>query len=316
MVPTRHPLGDVIRRRGALVIDGAMSTALEKLGMVLNDSLWSARALIEHPEFVREVHRQYFEAGANAAITDSYQATEAGFGAKGYTAEEARNWIRRAAELAREAKNDVLLDHPEWIPEDLLVAGAIGPYGAYLANGSEYTGDYHLTRDEYVKFHQLRLDALLDGGADVLAIETQPRLDEIEAVLSMIENRNVTCWVTVTLKDGVMPDGTALETFAKAMDANPQVEAFGLNCVKREWVEPALLKMRELTQKPLVVYPNSGETYDPVTKTWHAAGPHEPSWSHYVPLWEKTGALCLGGCCRTLPQDISEIARLVGAAKK
>ena len=316
MVPTRHPLSDVIRRRGALVIDGAMSTALEKLGMVLNDSLWSARALIEHPEFVREVHRQYFEAGANAAITDSYQATEAGFGAKGYTAEQARNWIRRAAELAREAKNDVLLDHPEWVPEDLLVAGAIGPYGAYLADGSEYTGAYELSRDEYVKFHQLRLNALLDGGADVLAIETQPRLDEVLTVLSMIDNRDVTCWVTVTLKGGAMPDGTDLEAFAKAMDANPQVEAFGINCVKREWVEPALLKMREFTQKPLVVYPNSGETYDPVTKTWHAAGPHEPSWSHYVPLWEKTGALCLGGCCRTLPQDISEIARLVGAAQK
>ena len=316
MVPTRHPLGDVIRRRGALVIDGAMSTALEKLGMVLNDSLWSARALIEHPEFVREVHRQYFEAGANAAITDSYQATEAGFGAKGYTTEEARNWIRRSAELAREAKNDVLLEHPEWVPEDLLVAGAIGPYGAYLADGSEYTGAYQLTRAEFVKFHELRLNALLDGGADVLAIETQPRLDEVLAVLSMIENRDVTCWVTVTLKEGAMPDGTDLETFAKTMDANPQVEAFGINCVKREWVEPALLKMREFTEKSLVVYPNSGETYDPVTKTWHAAGPHEPSWSHYVPLWEKTGALCLGGCCRTLPQDISEIARLVGAAKK
>lgn len=316
MVPSRHPLGDVIRRRGALVIDGAMSTALEKLGMVLNDSLWSARALIEHPEFVREVHRQYFEAGANAAITDSYQATEAGFGAKGYTAQEARNWIRRSAELAREAKNDVLLEHPEWVPEDLLVAGAIGPYGAYLADGSEYTGAYQLTRAEFVKFHELRLNALLDGGADVLAIETQPRLDEVEAVLSMIENRDVTCWVTVTLKEGAMPDGTALETFAKTMEANPQVEAFGINCVKREWVEPALLKMREHTEKPLVVYPNSGETYDPVTKTWHAAGPHEPSWSHYVPLWEKTGALCLGGCCRTLPQDISEIARLVSAAQK
>ena len=100
------------------------------------------------------------------------------------------------------------------------------------------------------------------------------------------------------------------------LDANPQVEAFGLNCVKREWVEPALEKMRAKTKKPLVVYPNSGETYDPVTKTWHAQGPHEPSWQHFVPLWEKTGALCIGGCCRTLPRDIEEISKIIEAQKK
>lgn len=317
MIPTRHPMAEIIERRGALIIDGAMSTALESLGMVLNDSLWSARALIEHPEYVREVHRRYFEAGANAAITDSYQATEMSFGGKGFSREATEGYIRRSAELAREAKNDVLLEHPDWLPGDLIIAGAIGPYGAYLADGSEYTGAYSLTRDEYVKFHELRLNALLDGGADILAIETQPRLDEIEAILSMIEKRDITCWVTVTLKDGeAMPDGTAPEKLAEVLDANPQVEAFGLNCVKREWVEPALEKMRAKTKRPLVVYPNSGETYDPVTKTWHAQGPHEPSWQHFVPLWEKTGALCIGGCCRTLPRDIEEISKIIEAQKK
>lgn len=307
---------DIIDRRGALIIDGAMSTGLESLGMVLNDSLWSARALIERPDLVREVHRQYFEAGANAAITDSYQASEAGFAAKGFPPEQTREYVRKSAELAREAKNDYLLEHPDVEPGDLIIAGAIGPYGAYLADGSEYTGNYSLTREEYVKFHELRLNALIDGGSDIIAIETQPRLDEIEALLGMIENRDITCWVTVTLKDGKMPDGTDLETLAKVLDANPQVEAFGLNCVKREWVEEALLKMRAHTKKPLVVYPNSGETYDPVTKTWHAAGPHAKGWSHFVPLWEKTGAVCIGGCCRTLPHDIEEISRLVGAARE
>lgn len=133
----------------------------------------------------------------------------------------------------------------------------------------------------------------------------------------MIEKRDITCWVTVTLKDGeAMPDGTSPEKLAEVLDANPQVEAFGLNCVKREWVEPALEKMRAKTKRPLVVYPNSGETYDPVTKTWHAQGPHEPSWQHFVPLWEKTGALCIGGCCRTLPRDIEEISKIIEAQKK
>ena len=107
----------------------------------------------------------------------------------------------------REAKNDALLEHPEWDPADLLTAGSIGPYGAYLADGSEYTGAYNLTREEYYAFHQLRLDELLNSGMDILAIETQPRFDEIEALLAMIADRDITCWVTVTLKDGDMPDG-------------------------------------------------------------------------------------------------------------
>lgn len=318
MIPSRHPITDLIARRGGLVVDGAMSTALESFGLNLNDSLWSALALIERPDLVRRVHREYFEAGANAAITCSYQASEAGFAKKGIVRSEAERLIRLSGELAREAKNDTLLDHPDWEPDDLLVCGAIGPYGAYLADGSEYTGAYSLTQDEYKAFHELRLRAIIGSGVDLLAVETQPRLDEIRAILDLISDRDITCWVTVTLRDGDMPDGTKLEEFARLMHANPQVEAFGFNCVKREWVETGLKRLSDISDKPLIVYPNSGETYDPTTKTWHPAGPHAPGWSHFLPLWEKAGARCIGGCCRTLPKDIVEIAKLVkeaGAAR-
>lgn len=135
MNPTRNPIRDVIRRRGALVIDGAMSTALEKLGMVLNDSLWSARALVANEDLVRQVHLDYFRAGANAAITDSYQATEAGFAARGFSCSDARRFIRRSAELAGEARDLILAENRSLAREDLLVAGAVGPYGAFLADG-------------------------------------------------------------------------------------------------------------------------------------------------------------------------------------
>lgn len=311
MIPTRHPIGDVIRRRGRLVIDGAMSTALEKKGLVLNDALWSARALITAPELVREVHRDYFLAGADAAITDSYQASEAGFAAQGIDAKEAARLVRLSAELAVEARESCLETAPER-RGDLLVAGACGPYGAFLADGSEYTGGYRLTHDEYVRFHRLRLDALLAGGADLLAFETQPRLDEIEALLSMIEDRDVTCWVTVTLgADGRMPDGTDMATLGRVLDARPQVEAAGLNCVKRELAAPALAELGRTFTRPLAVYPNSGETYDPVTKTWHSAPGSAHDWSHFVPLWRNLGVRCFGGCCRTLPKDIEEITRIL-----
>lgn len=312
----RHPMLDVIARHGTLIVDGAMSTALEALGADLNDALWSAKILYEAPELIERVHYDYFKAGANAAITASYQATEAGFAKKGFDAARAAELVSLSVELAKKARTKVLAEDASLLKEDLLVAGAIGPYGAFLADGSEYTGNYHLTRDEFVRFHKLRLESLISAGADLLAIETQPRMDEIEAILSMLAGRDVVCWVTMTLADeGHLPDGTTLEEAARRLDANPHVEAFGLNCIKRELAEPALARLSSQSAKPLIVYPNSGETYDPATKTWHhpVAGGHD--WSHFVPRWQGAGARCIGGCCRTLPRDIVEIAKLLKAAR-
>ncbi|MGN1209853.1 MAG: homocysteine S-methyltransferase, partial [Duodenibacillus sp.] len=175
----QHLLADYIRKTGSVVIDGAMSTALEKAGCDLNDKLWSARVLIEEPDKIRQVHDDYFEAGANVAITASYQATEAGFAERGMDAKAAYELIARSVTLAREARDAFLARHPEKEPASLLIAGAVGPYGAYLANGAEYTGDYHLTESEYRQFHGLRMRALAGAGADFLGVETQARLDEV-----------------------------------------------------------------------------------------------------------------------------------------
>lgn len=162
----QHLLADLIRQSGSVVIDGAMSTALEKAGCDLNDKLWSARVLIEEPDKIRQVHADYFEAGANVAITASYQATEAGFKERGIDSQKAYGLIAQSVTLAREARDDFLIRHPEREPKTLLIAGAVGPYGAYLANGAEYTGDYHLSDGQYRTFHQLRMKALTEAGAD------------------------------------------------------------------------------------------------------------------------------------------------------
>ena len=310
----QHLLADLIRRTGSVVIDGAMSTALEKLGCDLNDKLWSARVLIEDPAKIRQVHVDYFEAGANVAITASYQATEAGFRERGINSETACNLIAQSVMLAKEARADFLARHPEKDPKSLLIAGAVGPYGAYLANGAEYTGDYHLSSDEYRAFHQLRLRALVDAGADFLGIETQARLDEVKVILDMIEKLDAAAWVTFTLKDsGHIADGTPIEEAAEVCGKHPLVDAIGINCVKREVVAEALRRISSVTNKPMIVYPNSGETYDPSTKTWHhpVTG---PGWENFISKWKSMGAVCLGGCCRTLPSDIVQIANLMKAA--
>ena len=204
-----HPLRDLIAAKGSVVIDGAMSTALESLGCNLNDSLWSAKILAEDPEKIYEVHRRYYEAGADVAITASYQASEAGFKAKGIGAEKAAELIALSVTLARRARDTVLAAHPEKRNSPLLVAGSVGPYGAYLADGSEYTGNYTLTRDKYRAFHGLRLKALAEAGADLLAIETQPKPEEAAVVAQMAEEDGLSAWVTFSLADAEhTADGT------------------------------------------------------------------------------------------------------------
>ena len=305
-----HPLRDLIRERGSVVIDGAMSTALEKLGCDLNNRLWSARILADDPEKIRTVHAQYFEAGADVAITASYQATAAGFADAEINETEAARLIRLSVTLAREARDAYERNHPS---RPLLVAGAVGPYGAYLADGSEYTGHYHLTDDAYREFHRVRLDALKAAGADLIAVETQPKLEEVAVLLKMLEARELSAWVTFTLADeGHLPDGTLVEDAARLCATSPAVDALGLNCVKRELAAGALKRMASVTDLPLILYPNSGETYDAATKTWHhpVGG---PGWQHFVGPWQSLGVKCLGGCCRTLPSDIVEIAHLMKA---
>lgn len=300
-----HPLAELIQKKKSLVIDGAMSTALEALGCDLNDPLWSAKVLFEAPEKIRTVHENYFKAGADVAITASYQASEKGFAKKGISAEESYRLIKLSVELAKEARSAVDKDL-----NDLLVAGSVGPYGAYLADGSEYRGDYSLTVDEYKAFHRLRIEALKEGGADLIAVETMPRLDEVEAILSLLEETDQSCWVTFTLKDeSHISCGTLLSEAAEVCAKYDCVDAIGINCVKQEYVAGALDTMKDCG-KPLIVYPNSGEIYDPKTKTWHHGADSE-GWSSYIGRWQVLGASCFGGCCRTLPKDILEIASLV-----
>ena len=310
----KHLLADLIRQTGSVVIDGAMSTALEKAGCDLNDKLWSARVLIEEPAKIRQVHYDYFEAGANVAITASYQATEAGFRERGIDSEAAYDLIAQSVTLAKQARTDSLARNPDKDPKSLLVAGAVGPYGAYLANGAEYTGDYRLSDSEYRAFHRLRMKALVEAGADFLAVETQAKLDEVKVILEMMEEFDIAAWVTFTLKDsGHIADGTPIEQAAEVCGNHPLVDAFGINCVKREMVFDALKRISSVTDKPMIVYPNSGETYDPTTKTWHHPV-SSPGWENFISKWKSMGAVCLGGCCRTLPSDIVQIAALMKQA--
>ena len=306
-----NPIKPILEQKKYMIIDGALASELQRRGCDLNDSLWSAKVLIEQPELIQQVHYDYFKAGADCAITASYQATPMGFAQKGIELEESIKLIKTSVKLAQQAKMQYLND----IKQDkaLLIAGSVGPYGAYLANGSEYTGDYQLSESEFIAFHKDRVAALIDAGVDILACETMPSFLEIKALAKLIQQfPMVNCWFSLTLKDQKhISDGTPLTEVIEYLNSIEQIVSVGINCIALEKVTPALEVLSKLTSKPLIVYPNSGEEYDPTTKQWHKNHHHNCTFANQLDTWIKLGAKLIGGCCQTTPEDIVEIHQLL-----
>ncbi|WP_370521110.1 homocysteine S-methyltransferase [Pantoea sp. BAV 3049] len=296
------------RVAAGLVLDGAMATELEARGCDLTDALWSAKVLIENPELIYQVHYDYFKAGAQVAITASYQATPQGFAKRGLSTGDSLQLIARSVELASRARGDYLAEHPE--AGALLIAGSVGPYGAFLADGSEYRGDYSLPQQEMMDFHRPRIRALIDAGADILACETLPSFAEIQALVALLQEFPATpAWFSFTLRDSEhLSDGTPLSEVVALLDGCPQAVALGINCIALDKVTAALEALSSLTARPLVVYPNSGEQYDATSKTWHSDA-STCTLIDNLQVWQKVGAKLIGGCCRTTPADIAAIAQ-------
>lgn len=302
----RNPVAELLAQRDALILDGALATELEARGCDLNDELWSAKTLIEQPDAIFQVHLDYFRAGADVAITASYQATPLGLAKLRYSAEQASMLIRKSVELAQQAREAASAVEAR----PLLIAGSVGPYGAYLADGSEYTGDYSLPLDEMKDFHRLRVQTLVDAGVDVLACETIPSFEETKALLSLLEEfPGTTAWFSFTLSDEAhLPDGSPLQSVCTLLRASQQVAAVGVNCVPRNLVAGAL-KNLAASEKPLLAYPNSGEVWDAKSKTWSGEGAEAASLHELVTQWRAAGARLIGGCCRTAPSDVKVICK-------
>lgn len=284
-----------------VVSDGAMATELEKMGVQTDNELWSAMALITNPDAIRAVHEGYFMAGATIATTNTYQANLPALADFDVDQEAGLQLIHDAVKLADQARAG---------DDRLLIAGSVGPYGAYLADGSEYTGDYHLSKADYQAFHLPRIQALVAAGVDCLALETMPNFAEVQALLALLQRDFPTVRVWVSFSVGDTPanlcDGTPLREAAQYCDAQENVLAVGVNCTKMENILPAINEIHGVTDKAIIVYPNNGDRYDPTTKTWEKVT-DAPQFSELVPQWLAAGARIIGGCCRTTPDDIATI---------
>ncbi|MCH1866555.1 homocysteine S-methyltransferase [Nocardioides sp. CFH 31398] len=294
----RPALVDVVRDR-PVVLDGGLATLLERHGHDLSSSLWSARLLRDDPAAVEAAHREFFAAGAEVATTASYQASFEGFAGLGLDRDGAAALMRRSVEVAATARDAVAPDG--W------VAASVGPYGAVLADGSEYRGDYDLDVAGLRAFHRPRLAVLAEAGADVLAVETVPCLAEVEAVLAELDGTGLVAWLSLTAVGGrTRQDEPLAEAFAMAADV-AEVVAVGVNCVPPAEVASAVDLAADVA--PAVAYPNSGQDWDAVARAWTGESAFA---ADDVRRWVDGGARLVGGCCRVGPEDVTALVERLG----
>lgn len=299
-----------------IILHGALGTELEFRGHDVSGKLWSAKYLLENPRLIRDIHKDYIRAGADLITTSTYQATFPGLAEVGLSEKEAEDLICLTVDLAKEAREEVwaeLSDQEKASRIYPLISGDVGPYAAYLADGSEYTGDYgDISLIDLKEFHRRRIELLLEQGSELLALETIPNFLEAQALVELLaeEFPNVEAYMSFTSQDGQsISDGTSIKEIAELINGSHQLLAVGLNCTAPAFYQNFLSKLRKLTNKPFVTYPNTGEIYDGASQTWTSTADNSHSLLENTRHWHQLGAKVVGGCCRTRPSDIENLSQ-------
>ncbi|MDP6425350.1 MAG: homocysteine S-methyltransferase [Planctomycetota bacterium] len=297
-------LADRLERQGLLILDGGLGSEIAERGHAVDGELWSARLLLDAPAVIQDVHEAFLEAGADVITSASYQASIDGFVACGIARDEALYLISSSvtiADAARRARRP-----------DALVAASIGPYGAALGDGSEYSGNYDLDQRGLTAWHEPRFAALSASGADLLACETVPSIVEARALAGLLDNDSAArAWVSFSCRDARhVVDGTPIAECAALLDEVDGALAIGVNCTTPAHVLSLTRQVRNKTRKPIVVYPNRGRAWDAEHKRW--TGDNEVGdLVELAPLWRDAGARLIGGCCETRPADIARLRAAV-----
>lgn len=291
-----------------LLLDGGLSNELERQGYNLNHKLWSAKLLETNPEAIIQAHLAYLKSGAQCITTSSYQASIPGFMAFGYDRVAAETFIMKSVQLAEAAIKRFITSGVKDIKP--LIAASIGPYGAYLADGSEYHGNYGVSEEKLREFHLNRIRLLDRSNADFFACETIPSFQEAMVLAEILKEVKKPAWVSFSCKDEHhLNDGTHIGECAAFFASHPKVFAIGVNCTAPKYISGLIksIKVRSGTKK-IVVYPNSGEVYHAKSKTW--LGFSDPNlFVAIAKEWLELGADIIGGCCRIGPEHIKSISK-------
>lgn len=305
---------DILEKQKAIILDGALGTFMQIKGYDVNDSLWSAKFLDENPDVIANIHKEYLEVGSDCIITSSYQASVEGFLKKGFSEKRAEELLRLSIKIAKRARDEFwenLENKDNRIKP--LVAASIGPYGAFLADGSEYSGDYKISDDELINFHKNRLDIILDEKPDLIACETMPSFKEVKTLCELLKEYPKTSnWITFSAKnDSFTNAGDDIISSMKYLENQNHIDAIGINCTAPQYISSLIEKIKSVSNKPIVVYPNGGSKYNPITKKWEKGEVSATEFAKMAYLWYKNGASIIGGCCETEAKEIKLIREYI-----
>ncbi len=294
----------LLERKRPLLLDGGLATQLEAQGCDIGNELWSASMLQTNPEAIVAAHHAYLAAGAECLATASYQASREGFAKQGISHGEADALMLLSVALAKRARKEA--------GSGAAIAASLGPYGAMLHDGSEYSGDYGVSSQELHDFHSTRLQLFDDAGVDVLALETIPSLQEAEVLAELLRSCKTSSWIAFSCRDEKhISDGTSLAEVAKLFAGHPSVVAVGINCTPPQYAAALVRELRAAAaDKFAIAYPNSGEIYNVGDNSW--LGTVTPGdCAAAAGEWIEAGAKVVGGCCRMGPEHISAMASLI-----
>ncbi len=274
------------------------------------DPLWSAHVLESSPEAIAAVHRDYLEAGADCLLTASYQVSAEGFQQIGRDPQDAANAAANALRASVAIAEKVRSEYQAGSPRRIWIAASLGPYGAMLHNGAEYHGNYDCSFDDLVGFHSRRIAVLAETNADFLAFESIPSLEEARAILAALQPLSGRGGVPQLHLPGwnrTFPTERRLRACAELLDKQPQVIGIGVNCTAPELIGSLIGELAQVTSKPIIVYPNSGEQWDAVHRCWQGDGQIQ-EFGELARRWRGAGAQWIGGCCRTGPEHVRAVA--------
>ena len=302
------PTIDALIAAAPVLLDGGLATELEAQGHDISGVLWSAMLLHTKPQAIIDAHRAYLDAGAEIIISASYQASRAGFHQLGIAADAADALIASSVSLARQACDEYLKENPG-ARRRRFVAASVGPYGAVLGDGSEYTGDYGVSKAVLRDFHAQRMQILDQSGADVLACETIPSLAEAEVLADLLVDARTPAWISFACRDETaIADGTLVEDVAALFQDHPGVIAVGINCTSPQYVAQLIERfVAAAPNKSILAYPNSGERYEASDNSWSGVVT-ETDFAAASQVWLDAGATLVGGCCRVGPAHIAAMA--------
>jgi homocysteine S-methyltransferase len=306
-------LDQIIQEQGFIILDGALATELEVRGANLNHALWSAKLLKENPKLIKDVHLDYLISGANIIATASYQASFIGFEKQGYTKEEAIQLLKLSVQLAIEARKEFMSSQNCASLLSPLVAASLGPYGAALADGSEYTGYQNISIESLMDFHKERLAVIQETDADLIAFETIPCVDEAIAIKTLLADcPGKKAWISFSCKDEKhLCSGELFQDAIKVINNSKEIIGIGVNCTPPQYIEELIKIAQPITDKIIMAYPNKGEIYNPVIKVWEPLDGCANDFITDARLWLAAGAKAIGGCCRTGPLEIQQLGTLM-----